>query len=131
MDLANVDVGLMGFLALGAGAVLLISYQCLAMCRSVLSDEPDPKAAEAAGEPPVAAVSASKLPRPSSREKVQKLAQQAHSDVDIEAGPQVPFKGSRSGSKPKVPAKLAAGERPLKTPLMKEARASKEGCLSP
>ena len=127
-DLAQVDLGLVAFLALGAGAMMIIAFQCMQMCRTLCSDEDDKvgSAADSAPAPPLPRSSSSRE-KASKSDGVMKFAQQrAVAPDDIEAGSKVTFKANRAAHKPKASAKLAAGERPLRTPLMPN-----EGCASP
>ena len=95
---ADLDLGLVGFLALGAGAVLLMAYQCMQMCAALMSPPDDTAPVEAITAPAAAS-------KGSARKKLV--------PGDIESG------GRPAVFKPKAKlSKLSAGERPLQTPLV-------------
>ena len=127
----SMDAGEAGFLLLGAGAVLLLAWQCLQMCRTILSSSEEAEAPAATPAPPL-------LPRASSsREKATrpsplKLVREPVGD-DLEAGARsgaVTFLPSNKNSKARG-HQLAEREKPLQTPLMKAGSKASEGCLSP
>lgn len=114
--LPELDVGLMGFIALGGGAVVLMAWQCLQMVVTIMNP---PKEVSEATQTPAA------LPRDSSREKV---AQKSDASMKLVAG-DVEAGGGRvvfMPCKPK-PGKAKSASRSLETPLVHGA----EGAQSP